>query len=298
MTPSSLWKDNILYQPESLIEVYKNKLISLAMLEHAKNHKNNSVGATGGRDSEETKKHFAERFLTSSARTQFVVIDPRENFKAVSNNLKSTFSSGKISILDIPAGTGAGILSLLTSLAELRVHSILPKLPLHVHIVGGDFSTSALVIYSQLLQDIKDLLEQHLIFIEHETCEWDATSPQSTNLLVRQFLRHEHNYEEHYVLMSAFSGVGSSNYKKFDTSFNYIQTALSHLNTTILYIEPNMKEANAFLKFIDKLHSQLTTWLSTVINLSIQPDARFQWHDPITGNTPKSAIILKQYSRE
>lgn len=298
MIPDTLWKENILYQPKSLIEVYKNKLIALAMYEYAKNHTNNSVGATGGKNIDETKKHFAERFLTSSARTQFVVIDPREDFKAVSNNLKSTFSSGKISILDIPAGTGAGILSLLTSLVELRVHSKLPKLPLHVHIVGADYSISALMIYSQLLQEIENVLKQHLVFIEFETCEWDATDPQSTNLLIRQFLKQEEKYEEHYVLMSAFSGVGSSNYKKFDKSFDYIQTALSHLHTTILYIEPNMKEASAFLEFIDKLHNKLTTWLSKVINLSINPDARFQWYDPITGNKPKSAIIIKQYSRE
>jgi len=298
MVPKNLWKNNVLYQSEKLIEVYSNKLIELSIFDHAKNHKNGTNGATGGKNIDETKQHFAERFLTSSARVQFVVIDPREDFTIVSNNLKATFGSGKISILDIPAGTGAGILSLLSNLAELRINSKLPKLPLHINILGGDYSPSALNIYSDLLKNIKKELENQLIFIEYDTYEWDATSPESTNLLIRRFLKDENSYEEHYIFMSAFSGVGSSNYKKFDKSFDFMQTALSHLNTTILYIEPNMKEANSFLEFIHKLHTKLTTWLSKVIDISIAKDARFEWYDPITENIAKSDILLKQYLRK
>ena len=297
MIPNNLWEKDTLYQPDKLIDIYKNKLIELSIYKHAKKYHKKTTGATGGKNTAETKKHFAERFLTSSARTQFVIIDPREDFLEISVNLKATFGGGKISVLDIPAGTGAGILSLLSNIAELRKHSKLPKLPLNIKILAGDFSSSALKIYNELLEEIEKNLEEQLIYIDYETCEWDASSPQSTNLLIRKFLQNEDDFEEHYVFMSAFSGVGSSIYKQFDKSFDYIQVALSHLNTTILYIEPNMNEASSFLKFITKLH-KLTTWLSKVIDISQDSTTRFKWYDPITGNTPKSGIILKQYSRE
>lgn len=298
MTPNNLWNKNILYQSTLLVDIYKDKLKELSIYEHAKQHTQKTDGATGGKDANETKKHFAERFLTSSARTQFVLLDPREDFKEISVNLKSTFGGGKISVLDIPAGTGAGILSLLSNLSELRISGMLPKLPLYINILAGDYSSSALKIYNELLSEIKISLEEQLIFISYDIFEWNASEPRSTNLLIKKFLKNEDDYEEHYVFMSAFSGVGSKNYKSFEKSFEFIQTALSHLNTTVLYIEPNMNTANRFLEYITILHEKLTTWFPNIISLSIAPDKRFQWYDSITGNTPKSAIILKQYSRE
>ena len=42
-------------------------------------------GAIGGKNEEETKKHFSERFLTSSARVQFVVLDPKNHFLEISH---------------------------------------------------------------------------------------------------------------------------------------------------------------------------------------------------------------------
>ncbi len=296
MTPTHLWKDDTLHQSEQLIDIYKNKLIELSMYEHAKNHISNSSGATGGRDADETKKHFAERFLTSSARTQFVVIDPRNDFEEISIDLKATFGSGYISVLDIPAGTGAGILSLLANLFELRSHGTFPKLPLYINIVAGDYSISALQIYTDLLNSAKEKLEEQSIFIKYDIFEWDASDGASTNLLIRRFLEDASQYEEHYVFMSAFSGVGSSNYKSFQRSFEFIQTALSHLNTTILYIEPNMNEANRFLRFIKKIH-KFSPWFNKEADKATAKDARFKWYDPITDNVAKSDVILQQYSR-
>ncbi len=184
MIPKKLWNKNILYQSEKLIEVYKNKLIELSMYEHAQNHTEQGNGATGGKDIEATKTHFAERFLTSSARVQFITINPRGEFTQVSRDLQTTFGSGKISILDIPCGTGAGILSLLCTIAELRMESKLPSLPLYVNILGGDYSTSALAIYAEILDEITIHLETQCIYIEYQTFQWDASHSPSTNLLL------------------------------------------------------------------------------------------------------------------
>jgi len=296
MIPSKLWKKNILYQSDKLVGIYKDKLLELNLYDKAKNHtEKNKAGATGGKNEDETNKHFTERFLTSSARAQFVVIDPRGDFSEISKDLKVTFGSGNISILDIPAGTGAGILSLLCNLAELRNNYKLPRLPLHINIMAGDYSQSALDIYASLLSSAKKDLEGELIFINCQTFLWDAAESVSTNLLARAWLKDEENYEEFYIFMSAFSGVGSSNYKKFEDSFKFIQTYISHLRSTSIYIEPETVVASSFLKKVSATLEKIATWLK--IKEESTNGERFKWHDEIRDNIAKSDVLVKLYSR-
>lgn len=296
MVPSKLWKEEVLYQSDYLIDVYKNKLVDLGMLEYAeKFNENDSKGAIGGQDEDETNKHFSERFLTSSARVQFLVLDPKQKLIQISNDLKSTFNSGHISLLDIPSGTGAGIISLLCNLYELRKFSKTPSLPLYINILAGDYSTTALDIYKKLLDDIRLELQKELIFIEYSTFEWDASSMLSTNKLTTLWLKEEEKFEEFYILMSAFSGVGSSNYKRFEESFKFIQNRICHQPSTIIFIEPNTTNAKSFGEKISKTFSKLFTWLSGKEE-STDGD-RFNWYDAVRKNTAKSDVLVKQYSR-
>lgn len=297
MIPNTLWKDDVLHQSKKLIKVYKDELESLDMYEYAKNSKEERTdGAIGGKDEEETKKHFSERFLTSCARVQFVVLDPKKHFLEISKDLKSTFSSGFISILDIPCGTGAGILSLLSNLAELRQFSKVPRLPLYIDILGGDYSESALDIYSKLLNNIKLELEKELIYISFDIFEWNASDMKSTNLLTTQWLKDENKFEEFYIFMSAFSGVGSSNYNRFEESFKFIQNRICHQPSTIIFIEPNTIEAKSFTKKIAKTFVKVFSWL--IGKEESTNGERFSWYDEIRNNTAKSEVLVKQYSRK
>ncbi|MGD9623363.1 MAG: hypothetical protein AB7U51_01785 [Arcobacter sp.] len=296
MIPNLLWKDEILYQSKKLIKIYKDELEYLDMYEYAKNCKEEkNDGAIGGKNEEETKKHFSERFLTSSARVQFVVLDPKKHFLEISKDLKSTFSSGRISVLDIPCGTGAGILSLLSNLAELRQFSKVPRLPIFIDILGGDYSKSALDIYVKLLNNIKLELENDLIYINYDFFEWNASDMVSTNFLTTKWLKDEDKYEEFYILMSAFSGVGSNNYKKFEESFKFIQNRICHKPSTIIFIEPNTKESNIFMKLLEKTYTVLS-WL--IGKEESTNGDRFNWYDEIRNNTAKSEVLVKQYSRK
>ncbi|RXJ81231.1 hypothetical protein [Arcobacter sp. F2176] len=297
MIPNLLWKNEVLYQSKKLIKLYKEELECLGMYEYATNCKEEkNDGAIGGRNEEETKKHFSERFLTSSARVQFVVLDPKKYFLEISKDLKSTFSSGNISLLDIPCGTGAGILSLLSNLAELRQFSKVPRLPISIDILGGDYSKSALDIYVKLLNKIKLELENELIFITFDIFEWNASDMKSTNLLTTQWLKDEDKYEEFYIFMSAFSGVGSSNYKRFEESFKFIQNRICHQPSTIIFIEPNTKESNIFMKLLTKTYNVCLSWLNGKEEST--NGERFNWHDEIRDNTAKSEVLVKQYSRK
>lgn len=297
MIPNILWKDDTLYQSKKLIKVYKDELEYLALYEYAKNYKEekNNDGTIGGKDLLETNKHFSERFLTSSARVQFVLLDPKTYFLEISKDLKSTFSSGRISVLDIPCGTGAGMLSLLSNLAELRQFSKVPRLPIFIDILGGDYSQSALNIYIKLLTNIKSELENQLIYINFDVFNWDASNMESTNYLTTKWLKIEDRYEEFYILMSAFSGVGSSNYKRFEESFKYIQNRICHRPSTIIFIEPNTSESNIFMKLLEKTYKAL----SWVIGKEESTNGdRFNWYDEIRNNIAKSEVLVKQYSRK
>lgn len=297
MISEDIWKDDVLYQSKKLVEVYKNKLSSLSMLEHAQNATGGGNGAIGGSTQDETNKHFAERFLTSSARVQYVTINPRDEFDIISKDLQTTFSSGTISVLDIPAGAGAGVLALLCNIAELRMCSHLPRLPLHIYITGGDYSSSALAIYKDLLDDIKVHLADQLIYINHQTIEWDATDISSTDLLLDSWFSQTGNSEEYYILVPAFSGVGSSKFKDFDKSFEYIQGRISNKHATMTFIEPNMKEANRFMKFMNKISNKLGVFFLGS-DESTEITNRFSWYDPITEHVALGGVKVASYYRK
>ena len=295
MVPNKLWKDNILYQSEELVETYRDELISLNMLEYAESFKGNSEGAIGGKDEEETNKHFSERFLTSSARMQFFVLDPKEYFLQISRDLHATFNGGNISILDIPCGTGAGVLSLLFNIKELRDTSKLPRLPLNINILAGDYSPSALNIYTRILERAKGELEKELIYIKYNTQVWNASDIKSTTTLMKMWLKDESDYEEFYILMSAFSGVGSDNFKTFIKVFDFIQNFVSDLYCTTVLIEPSTNKAETFLEKFEKLAEKWINWISG--KKETTNGERFEWKDSITNNIAKSGVLVNQYSR-
>ncbi|MGB3752104.1 MAG: hypothetical protein WA945_11115 [Arcobacteraceae bacterium] len=295
MVPNKLWNDCILYQSEKLVETYKNELIELDMLEYAQEFKGETDGAIGGVNEKETKKHFAERFLTSSARMQYLVIDPKKCFSQISKDLQATFFSGDISILDIPCGTGAGILSLLFNIKELRNSSKLPRLPLNINVFAGDYSESALMIYSKILNATKKELKKELIYLTFDIKVWDASDIKSTTSLMKKWLKDEEKYEEFYILMSAFSGVGSDNFKTFAKVFDFIQNFVSDLHCTTLLIEPNTNKAENFLKQFAK---SALKWIKILIRKEETTNGeRFKWQDSITNNIAKSGVLVNQYSR-
>lgn len=295
MIPTKLWNNDILYQSNELTNIYREELKSIGMLEYAKEFSGEKDGAIGGQNEEETNKHFSERFLTSSARVQFLVLDPKKYFKVISKDLKSTFLSGNITVLDIPCGTGAGILSLLCNLRELRNSSKLPRLPLSINILAGDYSSHALDIYSRLLDEVTKELEEELIFVTYNVKEWNAMDMKSTKQLIKEWLKDEDSYEEFYVLMSAFSGIGSSNYKKIEESFNFIQNMTCDLHCTTLLIEPNTNAGKSFLRSFKKTAKKWIAWV--IGEEETTNNERFKWKDSITGNIAKSAILVSQYKR-
>lgn len=292
MIPKSVWKDNKLHQPETLTSVYREKSNALGVLQKILDFDGKqSKGAIGGQDESETIMHFIERFLASAARVQYAVINPHKNLNDISNDIKASFGSGTISVLDIPCGTGASILSLLCNIREMRTHKLLPCLPIHISITAGDYSETALEIYADLLIKIKSVLEEVNIFIDYKTHTWDAKDLSSTNKIMNVFL--EYKAEEYYVFMSAFSGEVAKNFDTYRDTILHIETRVSDKSSCILHIEPESNEAE---KFYRKLLDLINKFIWFKKPYEGKSDKGFLWIHSLNGKEIKGGCYIDMAS--
>ena len=154
--PKEIWQKRMLHLPKSLQKTYKLLLQKYDRWDMALSSIDPSKNPIGGISEAETLEHFARRFGVSSSRLNGLVIDPDSAFSDIPDDIISSFSEGRITILDLACGTGAVGLSILSTVSVLRSHNKLPKLPLDVRILGGDCSALALDIYMQMINsDIK-----------------------------------------------------------------------------------------------------------------------------------------------
>jgi hypothetical protein len=201
--PTSLWRDEALQLPNDIHDVYEYTLRALGLYDQAKRYEGGFRGH-GGVSREDTNKHYAYLFLNSVSRIQCVMLDPQMSFAEISRDLLVTFSSHRISLLDIPCGSGAGAISTLLTLKELRIAGILPTTPLTVKILGADISEHALGLYRDQLKDLEPKLADVGISISLEKLQWDATNVQQTNDLIDHYLQMDAYANEYFVLVANF----------------------------------------------------------------------------------------------
>ncbi len=139
-----LWKDNCLHLPSEFWNLYRQELARRNLLNEAIAGSTDG-GIYGGATQAETEKHFTHRFPNSGGRVEVAILDPKKDLANISVELQATFSGGRIKLLDVPCGAGAGTLALLSTLHVLRQNKALPTLPLDVEIIAADISTHALV---------------------------------------------------------------------------------------------------------------------------------------------------------
>ena len=155
------------------------------------------------------------------------MLDPHKAFEGIPRNLLLTLSSHRISLLDIPCGAGAGTLSALMTLKELRIAGILPMTPLSVKILGADISPYALDLYRDQLGELEPILAGVGISVRLETRTWDATDVRQTNDLIDDYLEGVAAHNECLVLVANFSGASKTLFQKFEESFKHLWIRLS-----------------------------------------------------------------------
>lgn len=257
----------------------------------------------GGSSATEAIEHFAYRFVNSSTRVIHITLDPDKKFSNIQIDIFSTFSKGNISILDLACGTGGHILSLLTTLVELRLKKLLPTLPLNIHILAADISPTALQIYQSLLNDLEPYLRNTGIRVIYHTYIWDACIPMQTSQLMDKLFSttRDISINEYYVMTSAFSGFAGNevNFSQIERSLQHITERLGSKISTFLWIEPDTTKAKKFLAFLSKVFESIQDFF---VQLFIENNATssntYSWWEPIKEEViTRGNVTVKLYKR-
>lgn len=294
--PASLWREHRLYVPDSLDGLYRGQLSFLGLLETAE-------GGTaehdifGGPSIQDTHRHFAHRFPNSVVRMEDILLDPGSVFGALPYDLLQTLASHRVAVLDLPCGAGAGGLTFLGLLAELRRSHLIPQLPLSLKILGGDLSAHALDIYAQMFNTYLACVQPAAINAELRTQQWDATSVPSTNQLCDDWFAFAgEEINEYLVLVANFSGAGTSLISQIRPSLDHIMARLSNKKSTLLWIEPGGQRGRSFLAKIAKFLSSFT-WLGRDNAAEAPVSHDFRWWHSLSGRELPGSVAVHRYRR-
>lgn len=293
--PDSLWSSDKLFIPKVLEDAHWAVL--------AANHWTNSdlspvttPGAIGGVTSHDAETHFVGRFLNSAARVQFVCLDPHDDDPEIRNMVLDQTAEGTLFLLDLAAGSGAGTLSLLSLIAQLRKSRLLPQLPLNIKIASVDISPKALQLYQDTLDSLRGPLSTIGIEVSLEchVCDLSVTADFNEVLesllddakakCVRRFL----------CILSAISGLGEEGLQQIQPSLQLVAATLSHTKreSSWLWVEPQTKKNllsavwNAIQMMFKKIPFSLSATggkvgVKSALPLLPNPVARsFTWREP------------------
>ena len=205
--PPTLWdRDNqILRLPTALASAYE-RLIDRKSLRELALSRTVQDSPVGGLDKPATDQHFAQQFDNSAARAQIAVISPTREVDRVSNAIIGALSGNHVCITDAPCGAGAAAFSLLSAIAELRSHEILPRLPLHIRLIGAEISDFARQYAEEMLGEMNPFFESQAIFVEAELLSWDVTDSLSNTDLVQKMIFAKANVGANLLVVANFSG--------------------------------------------------------------------------------------------
>jgi hypothetical protein len=241
--PKSLWQDDTLLIPPALVDPLRDELKGRALYEEACVEDKPDNELFGGKDAEAALPHFTHRFKASAARVEFVALNPNGTFEPLATDLLACLLDGSVAILDIPCGSGGGLLGLLLTFVELRRHEAVPRLPLEIRLLAADISAEARAIHEAMLRRVQGALAELGISVAWEYMAWDVTDPFSTTALMDRWLAFAPASEEYLVFISAFSGFAASNADVVLQGVRDITVRLHNKTFLLAWIEPIMKKS-------------------------------------------------------
>lgn len=293
----NLWENDQLRLPPDFWSIYKDCLDKRNLLESAISG-NPSHGIYGGVTKEETENHFTHRFPNSGSRIEVSLLDPKKDLGGIPTELQTTFTTGKVKILDAPCGTGAGSLTLLTTLHVLRSQGLSPSGNLDVEILAADISRHALLIYEEIMTQLAPLLERSGIRLTWITKEWNAQKVPETSSFCDNWLVSNDPGVEYFVLIANISGVKKSGYEKnFKESIDHIAARISNFPSTLLWVEP---PNNSAFEFITKIVNGLATGLKWLFNKHENKihKTEFNWWHQIQKKEISGGASVIRYERK
>ena len=256
--PGSLWvaKSGVLRIPPEVSLAYVSCLEKHSLLESAKGDRPNPP-PVGGYSQEQTDLHFAHAFDGSVARVELALLDPHDQVASTSETLRRFLTGGSLCLVDVPCGAGAAALALLGTTSSLREAGLLPRVPLNVHIIGGEISAPARAYAEILLNGLKASWAAQAIFVTQELTNWDVLSAVSNGELVEKIILRKSESPQTLVIVSNFNGFLESSNKKKDAQpqLGELFKFASGLTNAAVWIEPIMNAAS----------KGLFPWLKTAI---------------------------------
>lgn len=305
--PLSIWKDDVLYLPQPLVDAHHKQLIANGWMDKYLTLSSHS-GSIGGSSKEEAENHFITRFLNSAARAQYVCSDPTDSQTDIRDMILDQLADGHIFILDLAAGNGAGTLAILGLICEFRTKDCTPKLPLNIHIFAVDYSLDALLLYQQTLSELNEWLEGMGIAVELESWPCDLTIVGDFSEILESFFdgAKKLGVKRFLCVLSAISGLGKDGLEEIHKSLETAAIRLSHKGreSSWLWIEPSA--ANSWLsKFVNSIKFALqkvpyifsrkkeSFELKSSTPLLTDPEIRkFNWQDPHKPKVLNSRVMV------
>lgn len=238
--PDSLWRRDTkcVHLPRNLVSAWKQLLEAEGLLEKAMQPSQKS--SIGGGSKAETDEHLTWRFTGSAARVQLALLDPLDELDLVADAFAKTFSGGKVFLADLPCGSGAAVLTILCTIAELRRTKRVPRNPLHLTVLGGEYSEFARAYADKAIYHLIQSLEIEGIFVNAEILPWDACDKYSNADLIRQLTLRSEGCAARMLVLANFSGFlqNSGQWKSAQPQFDALFLHSRDKNSSAIWIEP------------------------------------------------------------
>jgi hypothetical protein len=264
--PNSLWcpKRKVIKLPVLLVEQWKSLLSRNSLMDLATTEA--EYGFIGGPSKEETDKHLAWRYNGSCGRVVLSLLDPNNELSKISDAYAEIFAGNKVFLADVPSGSGAAVISILTTLAELRKCSVLPRIPLEISIVAGEISESAREYLILQLSELDNSLKEQSIEITYEVLPWDVLDNISTADLIRKITLKSQDCDSRLLVLSNFSGFleSKSNWTKAQKQFSNLFIHSRDELSAAIWIE---SQTNKATKFFPRLISWFNKLLEPILSV-------------------------------
>lgn len=201
----------------------------------------NNVGGDGEVDS---FNHLLGRYLNSAARTQLAVCNEDDELREISDELIAQLMGGKIYVIDIAAGHGAGTLSIINSIHHHRaILGDLPTEPLDIEIHALDFSSISLDYYETILSELEPAHRAAAINVKLIKHHVDITKDEDLKIKIQQIKDAIGKNPRYLLACSAMSGVSKRIFEnEFSKSYSFIASSFKENNSNFLWVEPRTKK--------------------------------------------------------
>jgi hypothetical protein len=294
--PETLWRESQIVMAPGLSNALRDELIDRGLFQEAcgPNPKENEL--VGGEGADDATKHFTHRFKTSSARVQYLVLSPCGTFDPVASDMMSFILDGKVSVLDIPCGSGGGLLGYLCTIAELRQRGLVPRTPVEITVLAGDISSEARLIHEAMLDRLASSFSDAGIRLSWHHSNWDVTDVFSTSRLVDQWFTQCPSDEEYMIFVSAFSGFADTNREIVLNAFHSIVGRFHNKPCLMVWVEPAMKLSTRVLKWIVECFNR---WFGRDgVERESTETKEFHFKHPFTGERIRSHVQVRSFSKE